>query len=109
MRDADEAELIAYPVFATGTTPRTARGRTQEHAWSVPVSLGTVTVSPGDYVIADGTGVVVVPAGDIGPVLLAAESIAAKESLMAIAIEQGQPITTVMGAHYETMLHGRPA
>jgi 4-hydroxy-4-methyl-2-oxoglutarate aldolase len=107
VRDVDEAESIGYPVFAAGATPRTARGRTQEHAWSVRVAIGGVTVNPGDYVVADRSGIVVVAAGNIAEVLEVAERIAKKETRMASAIEAGEPVTRVMGADYETMLQGR--
>lgn len=107
-RDIDEARQIGYPVFAGAATARTARGRTQEHAWDVPVQIGTgdetVTVAPGDYVIADASGAVFVPAGAAADVLTRAEQIAAKEAAMAAAIERGEPVSQVMGANYERML-----
>lgn len=106
VRDIDEARDIGYPVYATGATPRTARGRTQEHAWSVPVEIAGVSVDTGDYVIADGTGIVFVAAAEAGRVLAAAEAIAAREASMADAIGAGRAISDVMGASYEQMLEG---
>src|SRR5215813_4679803 len=61
-RDVDDAVALGFPLFARSTTPATARGRTVEDAYEVPVRLGDVTVRPGDYVVADRTGVVVIPA-----------------------------------------------
>jgi 4-hydroxy-4-methyl-2-oxoglutarate aldolase len=104
IRDVDESEQLGYPVYALAATPRTARGRAQEHAWATAVRIGDVLVNPGDYVLADGTGVVFVAAARIDDVLEAAEAIAAKESLMAAAIEQEEALSTVMDANYETML-----
>lgn len=110
VRDADEARAIGYPVLATGTTPRTARGRAQEHAWNVPVRIGrdprAVTVATGDFVIADATGVVFVGADRIEDVLAAADAIAEQEAAMAAAIDRGEPVGQVMGAAYEGMLDG---
>lgn len=103
-RDIDEAISIGYPVFATAATPRTARGRTQETAWGGTITFDGVRVDHGDYVIADSTGVVFVPAGRFEEVLVAAEAIAAKEAAMATAIGDGRPVTEVMGADYERML-----
>ena len=64
----------------------------------------TVTVDPGDYVIADRSAVIFIAAADIVRVLEAAEEIAAKEAAMAAALREGKPISTVMGGNYESML-----
>jgi regulator of RNase E activity RraA len=78
----------------------------QEHAWGVPVDIAGVSVDAGDYVIADGTGIVFVAAADAARVLAAAEAIAAQEASMAGAIATGRAISDVMGASYERMLEG---
>lgn len=104
VRDIDEAKGFDFPVFARACTARTARGRVVELATNGPVEIGTVTVYPGDYVIADGSGVVFIKAEDIERVLEVAEYIAAREAAMAEALRAGRPITEVMGANYEHML-----
>ncbi|MCU1373947.1 MAG: dimethylmenaquinone methyltransferase [Actinomycetia bacterium] len=106
VRDVDEALDIGYPVLGRTATPRTARGRTEEHSWGTPISFGGVDVVPGDYVIADSTGVVFLPAAIAAEVIEAAEQIAAKEAAMAADIDAGRPISEVMGASYEQMLMG---
>jgi regulator of RNase E activity RraA len=63
-----------------------------------------VTVSPGDYVVADGSAVVFIAAADLERVLAAAEAIVERERQMAAALRAGTPISQVMGASYETML-----
>lgn len=103
-RDIDEARALGYPIFAKGATARTARGRVHEAATGEAIELGGVTVCEGDYVLADGTAVVVVPQGRVEDVLGTAERIAAKERLMTEAIHAGKPIMDVMGADYEDML-----
>jgi regulator of RNase E activity RraA len=104
VRDIDEAKGYDFPVFARACTARTARGRVVELATNGPVEIGSVTVYPGDYVIADGSGVVFIRAEDIEQVLEVAEFIAAREAAMAEALRAGSPITEVMGANYEHML-----
>ena len=54
-RDIDEARQYGFPVFARTHTARTARGRIVETGTNVPITVGEVTVSPGDYVVADGS------------------------------------------------------
>ena len=103
-RDIDESRGLGFPVFAREHTARTARGRIVEVATNEPVMIGEVTVSPGDYVVADGSAVAFVSPDNILRVLDAAESIIEREKLMAEALRQGKPISQVMGANYEQML-----
>jgi regulator of RNase E activity RraA len=103
-RDMDEARQYDFPVFARDHTARTARGRIVETGTNVPIVVGDVLVSPGDYVVADGSAVVFIPAASIGPVIDAAEAIAARERAMVVALREGTPISQVMGKSYETLL-----
>jgi regulator of RNase E activity RraA len=103
-RDVDEAREYDFPVFARDHTSRTARGRIVETGTNVPVIVGDVLVSPGDYVVADGSAVVFIAAVDIERVLDAAEAIVARERAMAASLREGTPISQVMGRSYETML-----
>ena len=103
-RDIDESRQLDFPVFARSLTARTARGRIVEVATNEPVAIGEIQVSPGYYVVADGSGVAFVSPADILRVLEAAESIVAREKAMAEALQEGKPISQVMGASYEHML-----
>lgn len=102
-RDLAEAAEAGLPVHARVATPVTARTRAVEHAWDVPVELDGITVTPGDLVLADSGGVVVVPAARAEEVLATAERIAATEAAMARAIDVGTPVTDVMGTTYEEL------
>ncbi len=104
VRDIDQAREMDFPVFTKTLTAFTARGRIVELATNEPISICSVTVHPGDYVLADRSAVIFVPAGDIERVLVAAEDIFAREEAMAKAIEAGTPIGDVMGGAYEHML-----
>ena len=104
VRDVDDNRRLDFPVFARRHTARTARGRIVEVATNEPVTVGDVTVRPGDYVIADGSGVAFIQQAHIESVLETAESIVQREEAMAVAIRGGTPITQVMGANYERML-----
>jgi regulator of RNase E activity RraA len=103
-RDIDEARGYEFPVFARSATGRTARGRIKEGATDVPVTVGDVTVHPGDFVVADASAVVFIGQQSIVHVLETAEAIAARERAMVAALKEGTPITEVMGHNYETML-----
>lgn len=104
LRDMDEANGLDFPIFARATTVRTARGRVHEVATNVPVTIDTVAIAPGDYVISDGSGSVFVAADKAEKVIRTAERIAAKERLMLEALKTGKPVSQVLGADYEDML-----
>jgi regulator of RNase E activity RraA len=103
-RDVDEAIDLALPVYAMGVTPLTARGRQREVAWDVPVPVAGVTVHPGDLVIADGSGVVFLPAEHAERVIAVAEEVAAREKALSVRIKAGEPSAAVLSAGYERML-----
>jgi 4-hydroxy-4-methyl-2-oxoglutarate aldolase len=104
VRDVEEAIELGYTVYARSSTARTARGRIHEVDCQGPIRLGDITVLPSDYVAADRSGCVVVPAGRIAEVLERAEAIQARSAEMAAEIDKGRPVSTVMDAGYETML-----
>jgi 4-hydroxy-4-methyl-2-oxoglutarate aldolase len=107
-RDRDEAVGLGFPIFARGTTAKTARGRVYERSTGETIRIGDQSVSDGDYVIADASGVVFIGAQDIERVLAAAERIARKEAAMVASLHDGKVITEVMGADYENMLEVKP-
>ncbi|MEZ5729430.1 MAG: RraA family protein [Burkholderiaceae bacterium] len=106
VRDIDEAIEMDFPVFCRSLTAFTARGRVVEKGTNVPVRIGERDCSPGDYVVADRSGVIIIVAAEIERVLEAAEAIVAKEAAMASAIRAGHPIGDVLGGQYEHMLNG---
>jgi 4-hydroxy-4-methyl-2-oxoglutarate aldolase len=103
-RDVDEADDLGFPVFARGVTPLTARGRQVEVSCGEPVVVEGVRVAPGDLVLADGSGVVVLPADAVHEVLDAADEIARREAQMVSRLQAGEPASAVMGRSYETMV-----
>ena len=95
-RDVDAIAEAGYPVWARAGVPVTARGRIAERATDVPVSFCGVSVSPGDLVIADGSGVVFVAASRAGEVLAAAERLAERQERMVAAVRAGRSVVEVM-------------
>lgn len=68
VRDRDTLAGMTLSIFARGVTPAARRGREPGRAM-VPIEIGGVPVSPGDWVVADGDGVVVVPPAELEAVL----------------------------------------
>lgn len=107
LRDVDEARDLRFPVFARGATPRTARGRAHEVSCGEPVEIAGVPVSPGDLVLADGTGVVVVRWESAEDVLTKAEELAQREAEMGGRLRGGRTASAVLDTAYESMVHAQ--
>jgi regulator of RNase E activity RraA len=75
VRDVD---ALAVPVFAKGINAR-APGKSAPGEVGYSVSLGGVTVNPGDIIVADSDGVAVVPLADAEAVLAAVAGVIAKD------------------------------
>ncbi|MFP4057696.1 MAG: RraA family protein [Candidatus Brocadiia bacterium] len=61
VRDTDEIILQKIPFWSKCISKSMVQGWLQYHAKDVPVLVGGVVVHPGDVVVADGDGVIVVP------------------------------------------------
>jgi regulator of RNase E activity RraA len=59
--DIAEANAAGLPIWCRHVTPITTKYRALGGALNVPISCGGVTVSPGDAILADDNGVVVIP------------------------------------------------
>lgn len=79
VRDGAIIEKLGVPVFARGLTPagpfKNGPGTIGE-----PVAIGGVVVSPGDIVVADDDGVIVIPPHRADEALTAVEAIVAREA-----------------------------
>jgi regulator of RNase E activity RraA len=95
-RDVDEIRARGFPVFARAATMRTARGRITQVAADEPIEIAGVAVAPGDLVIADGSGVVFVPAGRAAEVIDVAERLQARQVRIAELVRAGEPVTELM-------------
>jgi len=87
-RDSLEIDEMDFPVFCVGTNPN---GPTKNIAGRIghSVSVGDVTVRAGDFVIADGDGVVVVERERIEALLPAAARKVSDEAARIAAIKEG--------------------
>ena len=62
VRDVAKMNEIGFSVFSRGTSPRDSLHRQRVTAVDVAVTLGGVRVEPGELILADDDGLVVVPA-----------------------------------------------
>lgn len=88
VRDLHGIAEMEFPVFAKGGTPR---GPYKDGPGEINtlISCGNVPVSPGDVIIADDDGVMVVPKGDAKHVLAMAKQLQSKEKEIIESIYKG--------------------
>jgi 4-hydroxy-4-methyl-2-oxoglutarate aldolase len=104
-RDIDACREFGFPVYARGAVPITARGRIMEESFNQVIRIGDVQVRPGDILVADINGVVVIPPEKLDEGLDSAEQVFQKEAAMVEELRRGVPILEVDQKYaYEAML-----
>ncbi len=104
-RDLDDCIEADFPVYARGTVVATARGRIMEENTNVMISFGGVQVRPGDIVMCDRSGVVIVAKEHLDAVLEKAEMLWEKEEAMIAVMKAGMSALEVDNKYnYEKML-----
>jgi len=91
-RDVSKALGDGYPIFSRGRYMRTGKDRVQVQALNQPVSIGGARVCPGDIVVADANGVLVVPRERAREVAATARGIEAVEAEIRVQISQGKTL-----------------
>jgi len=88
-RDSAAIHDMKFPVFHVGFHPADSLGRLDVSNHNIPINCGGVLVYPGDLVLADHDGVVVVPAGVAEEALRLAEEKVSGENLVRKALAEG--------------------
>lgn len=91
-RDVDLIEELNYPIFTKSTYMVTDKDRVYVDRINEPISVSGVQVAPGDLMVADGSGALVVPFERCEEVLRAAREIEDKEEQIKQAVRQGTPL-----------------
>lgn len=92
VRDVTTIRNIGYPVWSAGVTPITGKFRIEAIEMNGPVRVHDVHVVPGDLIVADDSGVCVVPFEHIEYVINKVEKIAADEEFTAQLIRDDVPL-----------------
>jgi 4-hydroxy-4-methyl-2-oxoglutarate aldolase len=88
-RDTDYIRKLDFPVFARYKTPVDIVGRWRLVAHNVPIDIGRVHIEPGDYIVGDRDGVLVIPQSIIEEVVKKAEGVVQTENLVRKSILKG--------------------
>lgn len=89
VRDLEGIRQVGFPVFARGATPNSPF-KDGPGEINVPITCGGVPVHPGDIIVGDSDGVVVVPQGDAALVLQRLDAMQKKEEKAIAGIKAGK-------------------
>ena len=92
LRDTPQILEIGFPVFRRYHSPLTAVWRFDITDFDVPLRIGGVTIAPGDFVLGDLDGILVLPEAVVDEVLEQAESIREREDIVRDALQDGGSI-----------------
>jgi regulator of RNase E activity RraA len=88
VRDVPQLKRIQFPVYALGPVPSTSVGHYRFAGADIPITCDGVEVNPGDIIVADQDGVVVVPKAHAADILIKAQSLDNSEHSMYPFIEK---------------------
>jgi 4-hydroxy-4-methyl-2-oxoglutarate aldolase len=98
-RDASRIIGMGFPCFVRGIDMRDSLGRIEVKAQNVPIRCGGVQVEPGDLILADFDGVIVVPISAAEAAISRAEEKVGREGLVRKELSQGLSVSDVFSRH----------
>lgn len=96
VRDADDIEKLNFPVFCRGLCIR-GTGKDMEGTLNEPIEIGGISISPGDIVIGDRDGVVIVPNHRIDEAIEKSIAREAKEERVRAGLREGKNSLEIYG------------
>jgi len=96
VRDADSIIELGFPVFCRGLCIK-GTNKNQPGRVNVPVMIGGVDIHPGDIVVGDRDGLVVVARNEVAEVIRASEERERKEATMRERLKQGATMVELLG------------
>lgn len=97
VRDAEPIEGLGFPVFARGLCVRGTTKKGPSGSMNGTIRLGSVTVRPGDLVVGDRDGVVVLPKAEAASILARARERVRREARMIQALRGGARTLDLLG------------
>ncbi|RPI87566.1 MAG: RraA family protein [Chloroflexi bacterium] len=88
-KDTGFVKKMGFPIFCKFSSPVDGFYRSRLHAWQVPIWFNGVLINPGDFMVGDSDGVLVIPQDIAEEVLLEAENIREMENLTRGMLKEG--------------------
>lgn len=95
VRDGNAIIDMGFPVFCRGLSIK-GTGKNQPGKVNVPVNIGGVQIHPGDIVVGDRDGLVVVSPGEVDSVIDKSIERESKEEAMRVALKQGKTMVELL-------------
>ncbi|MFQ5997919.1 MAG: RraA family protein [Candidatus Bathyarchaeia archaeon] len=106
-RDIDEMKRLGFPAYAKGIVQTSVRQRTAFGGFNIPIQCGGVKVAPGDFVMGDENGVVIIPERKTCSVIELAEKFRKIELGIKQEIKRGvSPVMAHESARYDFLIKG---
>ena len=99
IRDCVRIVELGFPVYYAGISPLDSMGRGRVMAYDTPIRCGEVTVHPGELVVADFDGIVVIPREVEEQVLTLAQEKVGKENLTRQELVAGKTLREVFNKY----------
>lgn len=106
--DLQELRDIGLPVWARGLSARTTRSEGLRGAFCVPVECGGVKVRPGDAILADENGILVLQPREIEDAVSRAVALQAQEKTTLDRLRQGETYPQILGTIFKTATQSYP-
>ena len=101
IRDTAEIRRLGQPVFSRGRIPvGPLKLRTDQKGigqLDVPVQIGDITVTPGQWAVGDDDGLIVLEAGDLPSILEQAKETLKKEEGLVARLKEGKSLGDLFG------------
>ena len=101
IRDSADIAALGFQVFCRGFHPE-ATAKTENGQTDIPVVIGGVHVMPGDIIVGDDDGVVVIPQNAAKDVLASVSAVAEREETIRARIHAGETTLEIFGLTPQT-------
>jgi regulator of RNase E activity RraA len=91
VRDTTRMQSLGFKVFGVQTSPLDINSRYEVVEHNVPAKIDGVVINPGDLIVGDVDGVVIVPKNAIAEVIARVEEKNSGENLFRNAVRDGMP------------------
>jgi regulator of RNase E activity RraA len=106
--DVQELRDVGLPIWALGLSARTTRSDGLRGSFCVPVDCGAVTVRPGDAILADENGILVLPPEEIESAASQAIALQEREQETLIKLRNGEAYPRILGTTFKNPTQSYP-
>lgn len=89
IRDADAIEELGFPIFCRGLCIK-GTGKDPEGCLNEPITIGDISIHPGDIAVGDRDGVVIVPQDRVEEAIEKAQAREDKEAAVRVRLNAGE-------------------